>query len=110
MRQLIKIMNAAYNEKMIQGKEVLGVKLQGMMEFVYDSHINKYGLLNVAERKLKEMLLTVMLHRTKSVKIELFARFLGVSEVTYTPDDLEFLFGFAQLLLLKFEFFARNYE
>jgi len=87
---------------MEQSKEILQVKLQSLFEFIYDSHINKYGLLNVAERKLKEMLFSVTLHRTKSEKIELFARFLGISETCYSADDLDFLFNFSQILLLKY--------
>lgn len=101
IKQLIKTINAAYSEKMIAGKEIMSVRMQSMMAYIYDSYINKYGLLHVAERKLKELMLSVALHRSEYIKIELFARFLGISEIQYTADDLNFMFVIAQQLLQR---------
>ncbi len=97
LRQLVKVINALYCDKMAFPKEVQ----ESLMAHAYNMYINKYGLLNVAERKLKEMMLSVALCRSKYIKVELFARFMGLSHVGYTPDDLQFLFVLAQLLLQK---------
>ena len=67
--------------------------MSGLFEYVYDYFINKYGLMNFAERKMKEMIISVIRSRRSSPKIELFARFLGLSEVQYSLDDLDFFFN-----------------
>ncbi len=102
LKQLAKTINVVYAEKLSAGKEAVTVRMAGLAAFVYDSYINKYGLLNVAERKLKEMLLAVVLHRSASLHIELCARFLGLSSVRYSGDDLNFLLALAQQLFQKY--------
>jgi len=87
---------------MLASKEAASVRSQALPAFLYDSYINKYGLLNVAERKLKEMFISATVNRKKSLKVELFTRFLGLSEVKYTADDLHFMFTIAIQLLQKY--------
>ncbi len=104
VKQLLRAINLIYGDKMAAGREVATVRAQSLAAFIYDSYINKYGLLNVAERKLKEILLATAVNRQKHLKIELFSRFLGLSEVRYTPDDLYFMFTMALQLLQKYRF------
>ncbi len=101
-KQLIKVINTIYGEKAAAGRTFTAVQGQSLASFLFDSFINKYGLLNVAERKLKEILLTVAMNRQKLARVELFARFLGLSEVKYSSDDLQFMFSFAQRLFQKY--------
>ena len=101
LKQLTKTINLLYGEKMSTGKDIISIRLQHLGPFVYDSYINKYGLLNVAERKLKEVLLSAALNRGRLHKIELFARFIGLSPIQYSSDDLYFMFIIAQMLSYK---------
>lgn len=78
--------------------ESIAIQIQGLTSFIYDSYINKYGLLDVAERKLKELLFSSSINRRKVLKIEIFSRFVGLSEVYYTADDMQFMFT----MVLKF--------
>ncbi len=102
LRQLVKAVHAVYGEKLASGKESVSARVEPLSDFIYDSYINKYGLLNVAERKLKELLLAVALNRSRVHEVELFARFMGLSHILYTADDLYFVFCLAQQLLLTY--------
>lgn len=101
LKQLLRTINQLYSEKMNANKETISIRLQGLAAFVYDSYINKYGLLNVAERKMKEMFLSTSFNQKKIEKIELFSRFLGLNEIKYTSDDLQFMFSVAILVIQK---------
>eukprot|EP01022_Parablepharisma_sp_SALTPOND_P032345 TRINITY_DN8391_c0_g1_i1.p1 TRINITY_DN8391_c0_g1~~TRINITY_DN8391_c0_g1_i1.p1 ORF type:complete len:1241 (+),score=141.90 TRINITY_DN8391_c0_g1_i1:13388-17110(+) len=101
VKLLVKLIHSSYMEKMNSGKTVVPVQIQPLIVFLFESFINKYGLLNVAERKLKEIMLTAVMNRQKIVKIELFSRFIGLSEVKYSADDLWFYFSFIQKLFIK---------
>jgi len=99
MKLLLKTINMMYGDKMISSKDNIALRTQNLTSFIYDTFINKYGLLNVAERKLKEIFISSVNFRQKSLKIELFCRFLGLGEPKYTPDDLNFMFTIALRLL-----------
>lgn len=101
IKQLIRLINQVYAEKMMASKEAASIRTQSLSAFFYDSYINRYGLLNVAERKIKEIFLSAAFNRTKLLKIELFSRFLGISEQKYSSDDMHFMFSIAVLLLQK---------
>ncbi len=103
IRMLLKYINTLYGEKisLLTGTGALNNICGPFHTFIYDSYINKYGLLNVAERKLKELFLSTALDRSKILKVELFARFIGVSEIRYTTDDLSWLLIAALKLLQK---------
>ena len=73
-------------------KESSNSMLMNIFEFTYDFHINKYGLIKVAERKLKEFLVACITYKANIPKIELFSRFLGIANVSYSIDDLHFFF------------------
>jgi len=88
-------------------KESALIKMQSIFEYLYDSFVNKYGLINFAEKKLNEVLLSVTKNRTIP-KIELFARFLGIGESYYTPDDLDFFFTLG--LLFQNATFGFNFK
>ena len=96
VKVLMKTINQIYNEKMQASKESAQIKMQPLFEFMYDFFVNKYGLINCAEKKLYEVLVSVS--KNKQIpKIELFARFIGLGAQLYTPDDLDFLFIMALL-------------
>jgi len=101
VKLLLKNINNAYAEKLITGRNIILLQQQPLIAFLFDSFINKYGLLNFCERKLKEIMLTAIMNKTKYSKIELFARFVGISEVKYSPDDLWFFLYFAQKLFTR---------
>ena len=77
---------------MTAGKNVVSIQIQPLSSFVYDFYINKYGLITVAERKAMQLLVSCFLNRHKSFVIELFTRFVGLTEIKYSADDLDFLF------------------
>ena len=93
VRMLMRQINATYGEKMNLSGNSPTIQAQNLSAFIYDSFINKYGLLNVAERKLKEIFLSTIIHRSSILKIELFARFIGFSAIRYTADDMHFMFN-----------------
>jgi len=101
LRQLMKTIIQIYAEKLQNDKDVTSMRHQPLAAFIYEFYVNKYGLLNFAERKLKEMLLAVVLYRNREQRIELFSRFIGLSNIFYTPDDLLFLFHFVQQVAFK---------
>ena len=49
---------------------------------------NKYGIERIAEKKLRELLVTVLENRNRTLKLELFARFMGISRSAYSNNDL----------------------
>ena len=99
MNLLLKTITMLYQEKMDANKDSAPIRIQTLTAFVYDYYINKYGLLNVAERKLKEILITCVKIKKKQFRIEFFSRFIGISDIKYTNDDLNFVFTIATRMM-----------
>jgi len=101
VRMLLRLINVSYGEKIQMNAASAANCTQQFAVFLYDSYVNKYGLINVTERKLKELYLSTVLSRNKELKIEIFARFIGLSEIRYSADDLCFLLSVCLKLLKK---------
>ncbi len=102
VRILLHQIFAIYGEKISQGNSSAVVQTQTLPAFIYDLYVNKYGLITVAERKLRELMLGASMNRSKILAVELFARFLGVSDVKYTADDMQFMFSVAVRLMQRY--------
>lgn len=55
LKLFIKSINGYYTEKKINAKNSKVVRTQSMAEFLYDNTFNKYGIVNLTEKKLSEI-------------------------------------------------------
>jgi len=99
IKVLVKTLVQIIADKRQSSKELQVLKPISFFEFTYDYFVNKYGLLNVAEKKIKEIFNNLLLSKKNLSKLELYARLLGISDKAYSTDDMEFLF----ILMAKFE-------
>ena len=93
---LLKQICMVYSEKIIASKDSNKLKNQKLSEFVYDTFWHKYGLVNVAERKMKELLISVWMHKDKFFRVELFARFMKIASPNYSFNDMNFFYSLNQ--------------
>lgn len=63
-----------------------------MPEYLYEIMLSKYGIPKLTEKKLKEICLCLELNKKKNGLIDLFSRFMGIHNVYYTNDDLNFYY------------------
>ena len=86
---VLKIINCVYFDKINFGKESVVIKMQSVFEYLY-------GVSSFSEKKLMELLLSVI--KNSSIpRIQLFARFLNLSNIHYSADDFEFFFDISLL-------------
>ena len=101
---MIKQMNQFYIDKANQAKDSVNIRNATMLEYVYESLQNKYGKTPILERKVKEVLLTILKNEAKFKNIKLFARFLGISNShTYTNDDLSMYYNLNRIVGYSFD-------
>ena len=72
------------------------------------AHTNKYGIVKLTEKKLKEICLTIMLNYTKFTEIDLFWCFLGLTDIYFTNDDLSFYYEIEKLYTSEINDFATS--
>lgn len=93
---VLKIINCVYFDKINFGKESVVIKMQSVFEYLYGYYMNLYGVSSFSEKKLMELLLSVI--KNSSIpRIQLFARFLNLSNIHYSADDFEFFFDISLL-------------
>lgn len=99
MKMMIKQMNQLYNDKANQAKDSVNIRNASMLEFLYEFLQNKYGKTPILERKVKEILVTTLKNEDKFKNINLFSKFLGISDSnTYTNDDLSMYYCINRLI------------
>ncbi|CDW85585.1 UNKNOWN [Stylonychia lemnae] len=74
-----------------------------------DQQLNKYGIVKITEKKLKELLVTIMESKDRVFKLELFSRFLGISKKQYSNNDLYMFYKLNQLFTFNDVFKNQNF-
>ena len=92
VKLIIKNIHIWYMDKAQNAKDSKIVRSQSMPEYLYDLTFNKYGIAKLTEKKLKEICLSVEIHKKKLCQIDLFSRFMGLNEIYYSNDDLTFYY------------------
>ncbi|CAI2358848.1 unnamed protein product [Moneuplotes crassus] len=104
LKLFIKNIFGFYNEKSLCAKNSASIKYQSLSDFLYDTTYNKYGIVKLTEKKLKELLLTTALNYKKHPEVELFGHFIGILDKYYTNDDLTFYYKLEKIFSnMKFE-------
>ena len=89
---ILKSMHNLYYEKAANMKDSKVIENQTMVEYLYDSFVHKYGIGKLAEKKVKEILVTVKSQKHMP-SLKLFGKFLNVhNDNNYSVDDLKFFF------------------
>eukprot|EP00347_Sterkiella_histriomuscorum_P019314 403342126 len=78
IKLLLKMINSWYYEKALSGKDSQSIKSQPISEYVYDIYYNKYGIVKISEKKLRELFVTILENREGIFKLELFSRFFDI--------------------------------
>ena len=86
IKSLLKTINSFYSDRLTTLKETPSAKRASLVESLYEQMMTKYGLRNVAEKKLREVLTTAVVSREKSPRVRLFLDFAGMTE-KYTTED-----------------------
>jgi hypothetical protein len=60
-------------------------------------------MVTIAEKKLKEFMLTIVEQKHKYTRVELFARLIGISTILYTSDDMRLFYRMNKALILGYE-------
>ncbi|CDW73978.1 UNKNOWN [Stylonychia lemnae] len=91
---LIKIMNSYLNDKGIMGRDQHSVKNQRMCEFIYDQNMNKFGVAKLAEKKIKEIFLTIYKGQESIYQCQFYVKLLGLNlyGTNYSNDDISIIF------------------
>jgi len=109
VKNVLKILYNIYYEKSSNLKESKVIENQTLAEYLYDSLVHKYGLGNLAETKIFEILRTVKTCKNMP-NLMIFGRFLALSDTKiYSIDDLKFFFYFNKQLVAHEVIEARPY-
>lgn len=86
IKSLLKTINSFYSDRIATLKETPTAKRASLVESLYEQMLTKYGLRNVAEKKLREVLTTAIVSSEKSQRVSLFLDFAGGREKYSTED------------------------
>jgi hypothetical protein len=79
IKLLLKTLNSIYYEKAMNSKDSRIIENQTLIEYLYDNFFNKYGIVNLTVKKVKEILITLKSQR-HIMKLKLLAKFLCLYE------------------------------
>ena len=107
---VLKQLNTWYYDKGTGAMDSQTVRGQTMAEYIYDQYYNKYGIGKIAEKKLRELVVTLLANRERVFTLELFSRFMGLSKCAhYTNNDLYFFYKVNQLFTFNDLFKQPNF-
>ena len=86
IKSLLKTINNFYSDRVATLRETPASKRASLVESLYELMLTKYGLRNVAEKKLREVLTTAIVSSDKSQRVSLFLDFAGKREKYSTED------------------------
>ncbi|CAK88359.1 unnamed protein product (macronuclear) [Paramecium tetraurelia] len=88
VKLVLKYITTLYNEKLQSQKEYKQIKDQDMGSYIYNYYLQQFGFTKVTEQKYQVLLLSVK-KNIKVIRINMFARFMGLLElnVNYTVEE-----------------------
>ncbi|CAD8047750.1 unnamed protein product [Paramecium primaurelia] len=88
IKLVLKYITTLYNEKLQSQKEYKQIRDQDMGSYIYNYYLQQFGFTKVTEQKYQVLLLSVK-KNIKIVRINMFARFMGLLEqnVNYTIEE-----------------------
>jgi len=75
-KTLARIINHTYVARAIELKEMGEESTISLLEWVYDSILNRYAILKISEKKFISLLSACIHYRNQSSRIRMFGRFL----------------------------------
>ena len=84
IKSLLKTINNFYSDRINTLKETPAAKRASLVESLYEQMMTKYGLRNVAEKKLREVLTTAVVSSEKSQRVSVF---LDFARDKYSTED-----------------------
>lgn len=85
-KTLSRLINQVYVSRAIVFKETKGDSTITLVEYVYETILNRYGILKNSEKKFLALMAGCQYYKHQSSRIRLFGRLLGLYDDLGLPD------------------------